>query len=136
MQIEGHWTARDIVAHLSFWEASMAGWLAEAAAGQKPDRPTQGFSDELIQSMNEENHTQTAHLSIHEVLAEAATNHSALVERLNALPDDPADPQYAVWRNGEPPWELIAGCSYEHYHEHLQRIESYLTLRGNTATTA
>ena len=133
IHIENNWTVKDIIAHITFWERNLLDWLRQAEQGQSPNLPAAGFTDEIIDRMNEENYHKHAQRFIHDVLADAAEVHEALMDALLRLPEDPDDARYKVWHNGKPPWALIAGNTYAHYEEHLQSIEAYLNRTGRSA---
>lgn len=128
--IEENWTVKDVVAHITFWESNLLTWMQETTEGRPISRPEEGLTDEKVDALNAENYRRNELRSIHDVLADAQETHQALMDVLLHLPEDPKDERYHAWRNGEPPWELIAGDTYEHYEEHIGPIEAYLLKSG------
>ncbi len=128
--IEGNWTVKDIIAHIAFWEQNLLTWMQETIDGRPLSRPEGGLTEETVDALNAENYRRNELRSIHEVLADAAAIHEALMDALLHIPEDPNDERYRVWRSGEPPWELIAGDTYAHYEEHIGPIEEYLIRSG------
>jgi hypothetical protein len=41
--------------------------------------------------------------------------------------EDLIDPQRFAWRKGDPLWHMVAGNTWEHYQEHRESIENWLT---------
>jgi hypothetical protein len=131
LHIQGNWTLKDILGHITFWERNLIEWLRQAEAGYPPDRPETGLSDAEVDRMNQASYEAYAEAFLHDVLAASANTHQELMEILLRLPEDPYDERYHVWPDGKPPWQLIAGNTYEHYEEHLQPIQEYLERAGN-----
>lgn len=128
--IQDGWTAKDIIAHIAFWERNMLGWLNEAARGERPSRSDSGLTAADVDKMNAANYEENVQRPLHDVLKEAAEVHKALMDAILALPEDPNDRQYALWEDGKPPWSMIEGNTSEHYAEHIGPIEDYLRRMG------
>jgi len=117
------WTIKDVLAHITAWEQELTGWLDVANAGHEPNVPafTQAYTDQTNAAIYRRNRDR----SYGDVYAEYQATHTHDVLRaVAALPDDPADPRWKVWRTRERPWELIAGNTYGHYEEHEPAIRA------------
>jgi len=119
--IEG-WTVKDIVAHISWYEREMVGMLhAKALVGSELWNLPQ---DQRNSPIYEEN----KHRTLKDVLSESERVFQQLMEAFASLSEedlhDPSRYQYmpADWV----PWKVIAGNSFEHYHQHIPDIEHWL----------
>jgi hypothetical protein len=117
-------TVKDVLAHITAWESELLGWLEAAAQGQKASIPS--FTDEYVNGFNERVHNDNRERTLAEVRGEFQQVHRDLWVALNALPDANDDPQWMLWRNGQAPWLLIAGNTYEHYKDHIAPIEALI----------
>lgn len=123
--LDDGWTIKDTVAHLTAWEKEMLRWLKMASEGVSPDMPRPGHWDTYVQAFNAREFAANRHRPLNEIMVESRQVYSQLWAALQALPDDPNDPSWAVWFGGQPPWSLVA-TYYHHYAEHRQVIEKWL----------
>ena len=120
--VEGHWSVKDILAHVVWYERETVGLLgARALVG----------SDLWELPLDERNaavYEETKSMTLEEVRAESTRVFPQLLEQLEALPEDaygdascfsgmPAD-----WE----PWFIIAGNTFNHYPDHTQSLKQLL----------
>jgi Mycothiol maleylpyruvate isomerase N-terminal domain len=120
--VAGEWSINDIVAHVTWGERELVGWLqARALVG----------SDLWELSEDERNaavFAENRHRPLRDVLVEAQHVHPQLVAALRSLDDEdftdarrfremPAD-----WV----PWQVAAGNSFKHYRDHTPSISAWL----------
>ncbi len=120
--VEGHWSAKDILAHVVWYEREIVGVLnARAFVG----------SDLWALPLDERNagvYEETRNMTPEEVRAESARVFPQLLELLEALPEDAyGDASYfpgmpAEWE----PWFIIAGNTFSHYLDHTQSLKQLL----------
>ena len=120
--VEGHWSVKDILAHVVWYEREIVGVLrARAFVG----------SDLWSLPLDERNagvYEETRNMTLQEVRAESARVFPQLLEQLEALPEDaygdascfPGMP--AEWE----PWFIIAGNTFNHYPDHTQSLKQLL----------
>ena len=120
--VEGHWSAKDILAHVVWYEREIVGVLnARSFVG----------SDLWALPLDERNagvYEETRNMTLEEVRAESARVFPQLLELLEALPEDaycdascfPGMP--AEWE----PWFIIAGNTFNHYLDHTQSLKQLL----------
>ena len=120
--VEGHWSAKDILAHVVWYEREMVGMLrARALVG----------SDLWTLPLDERNagvYEETRNMTLEEVRAESARVVPQLLEQLEALPEGaygdascfPGMP--ADWE----PWSIIAGSTFDHYLDHTRSLNRLL----------
>jgi hypothetical protein len=86
--VNGDWSMRDIVAHLTGWQRWLVARLQAAAQGQpepSPPWPAEVTTDDATNTwIYETNRTRSAR----QVLDDAAAVYAQLAETLNGLPDD------------------------------------------------
>ena len=120
--IEGHWSAKDILAHVMWYEREMVGMLrSRALVG----------SDLWALPLDDRNagvYEETKSMTLEEVRAESARVFPELLEQLEALPQEaygdassfPGMP--AEWE----PWFVIAGNTFRHYADHTESLRQLL----------
>ena len=119
---EGDWSAKDVLAHVMWYEREMVGMLkSRALIG----------SDLWALPLDERNagvHEDIKDMSLEAVRAESERVFPALIEQLEALPDaaygDSAHFRHmpAEWA----PWDVIAGNTFRHYPDHTESIQRLL----------
>ena len=120
--VEGHWSVKDILAHVVWYEREIVGVLtARAFVG----------SDLWALPLDERNagvYEEIRNMTLEEVRAESARVFPQLLEQLEALPEDAyGDPSCfpgmpAEWE----PWFIIAGNTFNHYPDHTQSLKQLL----------
>jgi hypothetical protein len=120
--VAGEWSIKDIIAHVTWGERETVEVLqARALVGSDLWNLPQDDRNAVVFAENRDR-------PLHEVLAEAQQVHAQLLEALVALSEeDLTDPRRfrnmpANWI----PWQIIAGCSYEHYRQHTPSIRAWL----------
>ncbi len=123
--IEGDWSAKDILAHVTWYEREMVGMLKSRALVS---------SDLWELPLDERNaaiHDEVKDMTLQEVRAEADQVFTALVEQLEFLPAEAYTDSVhfenmpAEWM----PWDVMAGNTFRHYAEHTDSIRR-LAKRG------
>jgi hypothetical protein len=125
--VEGLWTVKDIVAHITAWEKLMIQWLEESLRGETPQRPAPGEAWEDLDDFNEQLYLDNKDNNLDVVLNDFATVHAKaaeLVARMNE--SDLTDPDRFEWRKGDPIWHLVAGNTWLHYAEHRETITKWI----------
>ncbi len=123
------WTAKDIVAHLAAWERQLTLWLRAARLGSKPDLPAPGTWGPYMDDFNARCYRDNCHRTLADVMAESEQAFREVMAELEALPDDPNHPSWALWLGGRPPWALLVSF-HDHYRSHGQPIFEWLARSG------
>ncbi|HEY3290985.1 MAG TPA: ClbS/DfsB family four-helix bundle protein [Anaerolineae bacterium] len=125
VDIAGHWTLKDIIGHITWFEREMIGVIT-----------TRVFSgsDWWLLPQNERNariYEQNRDRQPSEVLADAQQTHLAFMQCVLSLDDDDLiNPQ--KFKSMPPewiPWDVMAGNSFRHYRDHANDIEAWLKQR-------
>ena len=108
--VSGDWCAKDVLAHVSCWQAQVADWLeAWRASGTKP-----GEVD--FQGSNDDFYDRCRELALHDVqVMSGAARHRAR-EELGHM----EEPISKGWVRA------IETCLQEHYEEHFPDLDAFL----------
>ncbi len=120
--VEGDWSAKDVLAHVMWYEREMIGMLkARALAG----------SDWWALPLEERNdavHGEVSGMSLDEVRSEAAWVFPALIDQLEKLPEEALNDSAhfehmpAEWA----PSDVIGSNTFRHYPEHTESIRQLI----------
>jgi len=125
--VEGHWSVKDLLAHLTAWEQRMIVWLKQALRSEVPQPLPAGMTWDDLDRWNEQIYRQHRDRPLDEVLAESDRSYRHALGAVELMPEEALiEPDYYVWRGGKPLWELVAANTYWHYQEHRQAIRSWL----------
>lgn len=112
-----HWSAKDLVAHLTFWRATMLKRLQAAQRGETPP----SFDNFL--ELNDQNFEANRHRTWAEVLDNSQRAFDDLIAKVKEMSEEElTDPQRYEWRNGEPLWTNIRGNAYDHAETHIAQF--------------
>jgi uncharacterized protein (TIGR03083 family) len=120
--LPGGWSVKDVIAHITWYEREMIGMLkAKALEGSELWQLPQDERNVLIYEENRDR-------PLEEVLSEAEQIYNQLFEAIASLSeDDLSDPSHFRDMPSEwTPWDVIAGNTYEHYHQHIPDIREWL----------
>jgi hypothetical protein len=121
------WTVKEVVAHNTWNEREMVEMLGRRAmdtSGADLWRLSQDERNKAIYEMYRDR-------PLSQVLAEARQVYDDLLRQLEKLSDDDLnDPTYfrdmpTEWI----PWEIIAGCTFRHYPDHIADVKRWLASR-------
>jgi hypothetical protein len=120
--VEGEWSVKDLIAHISTYE----GWMAQLLNAGGPNIPH--VTDSMTQDQtNTWVFEQNRHRSTDDVLAGSHESFRQLVQAVLVLsPRDLASPTKFEWARGKPAYRLIPYESHEHYRHHVQSIAGWL----------
>ena len=129
--VEGEWSVKDILCHLSTWRRLCMEWTQDLLAGKAPDRPAPDESWETLDDFNQTLYLEKRAVPLGQALDEfvrAHTDSLALVEGL--AESDLIDPERFAWRKGDPLWHMVAGNTWLHDKEHHETIQRWLESKG------
>jgi hypothetical protein len=84
--VTGDWSVRDLLAHVTWWEAEALKHLPEILAGKRPPRYSVLYGG--IDAFNALMREKKSLLTLAEVLKEADEIHHKLVEYIHSIPED------------------------------------------------
>ena len=122
--VVGEWSIKDILSHLSMWEAELVKLLWQAANGQVPTSAQ--FSGASVDEVNAAGWEQSKPRPLERVLDDFREVRKQTNRRVRAFSDkDFNDPLRFPWLDGSPLWEWIACDSFEHEAEHGIQISEW-----------
>jgi hypothetical protein len=124
--VNGAWSMKDTVAHLTAWQKVALDRLRAAASGGEPQTPK--IFD--VNDMNERYYQENKARSLSDVMADFRRTHQGVVESVEVLSDDDLNKpdRYSWWWEGEPLWPNIVGNTYGHIDEHIDVIQRWLDI--------
>jgi hypothetical protein len=120
--LPGGWSVKDVIAHITWYEREMIGML-KAMALEGSDL-WQLPQDERNIPIYEQNMDRP----LEQVLAESEQVHNQLFEAIALLSEEElSDPSHFKDMPSEwSPWDVMAGNTYDHYHQHIPDIRTWL----------
>lgn len=127
--VVGEWSVKDIIAHLSSWEAELVKLLWQAAQGLPPT--TAFFTQSSVDETNAAWQKTMKDRPLDKVLADFAAVRKQTIRRLEAFSDDQLNnPRRYTWQRQTPLWEWIANNTFSHEAEHMQQIQLWRSKLG------
>jgi hypothetical protein len=123
----GHWSVKDLVAHLTGWEAITLRWLAEAEVGIRLTIPEPGFGWDEFDGINERIYQRNRDRSYADILADYYRSHEAILALVSRLSEDElagGGRMAGMFRDS--PAEVIYSNTAHHYDLHLSQIRTWL----------
>jgi hypothetical protein len=129
--VTGEWSIKDILSHLTRWEAELVKLLWQASRGQEPSGETlRGLTGEGDDQINARWQAELSGRPLEDVLEDFHAVRTQTIRRVEAFKDaDLTDPQRYRWLDGRPLWEWIEGDSFGHEAEHAQEVRAWLEKR-------
>ncbi|MFM8322860.1 MAG: DinB family protein [Chloroflexota bacterium] len=127
--VTGEWSIKDLLHHVSAWEAELVKLLWQAARGEKPD--SRLLNDDPVDDTNAQWQAIGRARPLDDVLDDLAAVRKQTIRRVDSLADaDFEDPQRYAWLKGSPLWEWIRGDSFGHEAEHTAEIKAWRAAHG------
>lgn len=121
--LEGGWSVKDILAHISVWEFRMIEWLDQALKGEVPELLAPGRSWDDLDEMNKQSYTENQSKSLSLILSQFQASFLKAIQAVEDTPETALiDPNRFKWRDGRPLWKIVATIMYWHYKEHGEQI--------------
>lgn len=118
----GEWSVKDVIAHIMWSEREIVGVCEERAlVGSELWKMTDDERNPIIVSWYRDR-------SLQEVQAEEKVIYARLLALLQTVSTEELnDPRHfrempSDWL----PWQIFAGCTFKHYHDHIQPIRAWL----------
>jgi uncharacterized protein (TIGR03083 family) len=121
----GQWSIRDVLQHLTLWEAELVRLFAHLDRG---NRPTGGsfVPNPDFDTLNARWHAETKDRPLDRVLDDLHGVRRQTVRWISEMNDDDLNRKRGeVWLRGEPLATWIADYSFEHEKEHTAQIWEY-----------
>ncbi len=122
---ESGWTLKDVLSHLTRWEAELVKLLWNIRQGQKPS--TAHFSSSSVDEINAQWRSADQSRPLERILQDYHGIRNQTLRRVEEFSDrELEDPNRYPWLQGRALWEWIAGDSFEHESEHIFQAQAIL----------
>ncbi len=121
----GKWSVKDVIVHVTWGEREIVPIMrTHVLAGSELWELSDDERNEIVYQQNRDRPLQ-------EILQEEQQAYADLLEAAQALSDeDLNDPhRFKQMPDGWVPWQIIAGCSFKHYQDHMPSIREWLAQR-------
>lgn len=124
------WSVKDILTHITAWEAELVTRLAQAKQGKKPANAN--FTPAQVDELNAKWHKEYKNRPLDRVLADFRAVRGQTITQVESLAEeDLNDPKRYSWLGGSPLWEWIEGDSSGHDAEHTAQIKAWRERTGH-----
>src|SRR5579863_2571499 len=122
--VNGVWSVKDNIAHLSAWQGYQAARSEGVLNGVEPPDPTSGLEDEDAQ--NDYYYQQFKDRPLAEVLADFRASYQRVLAATQALSWEALNAPFPWDSNGVPVGGYTIGNTYGHYEVHREMIQRWL----------
>jgi hypothetical protein len=130
--VEGYWSVKDIVAHLSAWHRRVLRWLEDArqgngVAGQHPVEPESGFTWDDFDAIDTMSYERDKNRPWDDILADFHWTFEALYKETEELTEAELFSKSGLslfFR--DPIWGYIAYNTFFHYQMHIEPVRAWL----------
>ena len=128
--IVGDWSVKDILAHITMWEAELVTLLWQAERGRNPT--TAHFGKTSIDELNNKWYLSMKNRALSQILSDFHGVRKQTERRVMALTNnDLTNPKRFTWLAEKPLWVWIANDSYDHEKEHHENILAWISDKAN-----
>lgn len=130
--VVGEWSIKDILIHISRWEAELVKLLWQVQQNQKPSSLL--LNNVNVDEINDRWYQESQSRPLGRVLDDFESVRLQTMLRVEDFSDQElTDQKRYPWMHGDPLWKWIAADSYEHDAEHAEDIRIWLVakLAGN-----
>lgn len=123
--IEGDWSVKDILCHLSAWEKYLLDRLSYALTGHKPLYPSMSNWDD-VHHFNAQVYAENQDRPLNSAIIEFRNLYKGVMTVLEAMDDEQLNMPYDYDFSDDHLilLQLIRANTYEHYREHCTAIEN------------
>ncbi|MGA2821442.1 MAG: ClbS/DfsB family four-helix bundle protein [Anaerolineales bacterium] len=127
--VVGQWSLKDILVHLTLWEAELVTLLFQARQGQKPS--TVQVSTVAVDEINARWYEENRERSLDRAVADLAAVRQQTVRRVEEFSEaDLTRSDRFAWAGSKPLSVWIAGDTFVHEAEHLEQIRKWRAATG------
>ena len=122
--VNGHWSVKDNIAHLTAWQDYLLDQLHGALAGKEPPEFMPGLSTE--DEINEHFYRKNKDRPLAEVLTAFRASYQRVLAAVQAMSEEALNAPFPWSKGDNPVLSLVAGNTYGHYQEHGNIILRWL----------
>lgn len=126
--VQGEWSIKDIVAHITIWEQRGIEWIRAVAKGEKPQIPEPGYTWCDQKALNLKTYQEHKERSWQEVLNDFQQSFPLLLDEIEGISPEQLDTRFqGDWTRNQliTGWHIVA-WRFWHYRSHRERIEHWL----------
>jgi hypothetical protein len=127
--LDGGWTMKDALAHITAWEQRVLRAAAATARGERNVWPEPGYTMADVDRLNERDYLANKDRPLADVRAEAASSYADYVRWFEGF-----SPEQIASELADTPGikleQIIRANGDEHYREHLDAIEAWWAGQG------
>lgn len=123
-EVNGPWSVKDNIAHLTAWQNYQCDQLEALLTGKEPPAFMPGFTTE--DEINEQLYQQNKKRPLTEVLAAFRASYKRIYDTVQAMSEEALNAPLPGRDNDTPAWPYVAGNTYGHYQEHGDIIRDWL----------
>ena len=128
--LDNGWTVKDVVVHLTMWEAELVKLLFRAEQGRNPG--TIHFRGKTTDEINAQWYQQNKDRDLEMALNDFHGVRKQTLRRVQSFTDeDLTDPDRFDWLGGHALWTWIAADSFKHEREHTEQIRAWRRGKGS-----
>jgi hypothetical protein len=122
--VEGAWSPKDTIAHLSAWEGRVIRWSGEALAGQGVELPV---GDQVVDRINAQIYAENRDRPLAEIRAEFENSYRQVLRAVEDTPeaDLPRTGLFLAWGDISLS-KFFSVLTWQHYEMHHQPIRTWL----------
>jgi len=122
--VNGAWSLKDVLIHLTRWEAELVKLLWQVSQGEAPT--SAHFSKISVDTLNEKWYSEMSSRSLEMVLQDFHNVRNQTMRRIEDFSDrDLLEQKRYRWLGGKPLWIWIAADSFEHEDEHILQVKTW-----------
>lgn len=123
-QVNGPWSIKDNIAHLTVWQNYLLDQLQGVIADKEPPEFMPGLSTE--DEVNERVYQENKDRPLADVLAAFRASCQRVQATIKAMSEETLNVPVPWRKDGNPLWPFIAGNTYGHFQEHGDIIRRWL----------
>jgi hypothetical protein len=124
--VEGWWSVKDTIAHLTAWMRRLLQWFASVRKGEAPHIPDVGYEWKQMDELNDRTSEADKNRTWDDVLSEFRRVHAQVVQLVESLSESEIFESDFNGLFHEPPANLIIDNSYGHYLEHFTAVRRWI----------
>lgn len=115
-EVQGEWTAKDVVSHLIGWEQMVILWVKSGYEGKAIPIPAEGYKWSQLPALNDKIFREHRDDPLDVVMAEFHRSYKQTLDLLNSIPEqDLFTPGLHKWQNKNTLAAYFKSCTSSHY---------------------
>ena len=125
--VEGWWSVKDTVAHLSFWMKRLLAWFEASKQGIRKIPPKEGYTWKEIDKLNDDTSAADKDRALDGVLAEFHNVYGQVLTMVEGLYEEELFNDDFADGFDDLPWQLVMYNTYHHFYEHIKAVREWIS---------